>query len=280
MGIPTPSRLWTAPGVYNDGVPVRRFAPRRIMIQPTFTDAQPELSIVVPALDEQDNVAALVEEVEQAVRRRGIVAELIVVDDGSTDQTLTRLRKLAAARAWLVVLHRDRAMGQSAAMYAGIQAARGAYVAMLDADLQNDPADLPAMLEVVRAGQADMAQGLRARRKDSPVRKFSSWVGRTTRSLILGDKIRDTGCTTRVVRSEIARQFPLQYRGMHRFLPIYARLLGARVVEMPVNHRPRVAGTAKYGMLNRGFVGLIDCFAVRWMLRRYRDPAVRKEGSP
>jgi dolichol-phosphate mannosyltransferase len=237
----------------------------------------PELSIVVPALDEQDNVAPLVEQVQQAVLARGISSEMIVVDDGSTDATLPRLLELRKTHPWLRVLHRAKPMGQSAAMYAGIQAARGRYIATLDADLQNDPADLPAMLEALRAGQADMAQGLRARRQDTPIRKFSSWVGRTTRGLILGDKVRDTGCTTRVVKAEIAREFPLQYKGMHRFLPAYAKRLGATVIEMPVNHRPRVAGVAKYGMLNRGLAGLVDCFAVRWMFKRYRDPAVQEQ---
>lgn len=235
----------------------------------------PELSIIVPALNEEDNVAPLVREVKSAVVDRGIAVELIVVDDGSTDATPARLRELAAEHPWLRVLRRDKAMGQSAAMYAGIQAATGKFIATLDADLQNDPADLPPMLDAVRRGDADMAQGLRARRQDTLVRKVTSWVGRTTRKLILGDDIRDTGCTTRVVRAEIAKQFPLQFTGMHRFMPVYARMVGARVVEMPVNHRPRVAGVAKYGILNRGFVGLIDCFAMRWMLRRYRNPAVR-----
>jgi hypothetical protein len=134
------------------------------------------------------------------------------------------------------------------------------------------------MLAVVRRGEADMAQGCRARRRDSAVRLFSSWVGRTARGLILGDKIRDTGCTTRVVRAEVARRLPLEFKGMHRFMPMYARILGAKVVELPVNHRPRAAGVAKYGMGNRAFVGLVDCFAVRWMSRRYRDPKVREEG--
>jgi glycosyltransferase involved in cell wall biosynthesis len=241
----------------------------------------PELSIVVPALNEEDNVGALIAQVQAAVIDAGISAELIVVDDGSTDQTLARLRELRDGRPWLRVLHRDTPQGQSAAMDAGIQQARGTFIATLDADLQNDPADLPAMLAVVRSGKADMAQGCRARRRDSAVRLFSSWVGRTARGLILGDKIRDTGCSTRVLRAEVARKLPLEFKGMHRFMhrfmPAYARILGARVVEVPVNHRPRAAGVAKYGMGNRAFVGLVDCFAVRWMSKRYRDPMVREE---
>jgi len=225
-------------------------------------------------MNEQDNVAPLVEQVKHAVIDAGIDAELIVVDDGSTDSTMSELMTLAGNYPWLRPLHRKRSMGQSAAMHAGIQAARGMYIGMLDADLQNDPADLPALLEPVRTGEADMVQGDRsAHRRDNSIRRFSSWIGRTTRRLLLGDTIRDTGCTARVVKATIAKQYPLQFKGMHRFLPVYARMIGARVIERPVNHRPRVAGAAKYGILNRGPSGLIDCLAMRWMLRRYRDPA-------
>src|SRR5262249_29226770 len=159
----------------------------------------------------------LVAEIEKSILAAGISAELIIVDDGSTDATLSRLQTLGTTRPWLRLLHRDQAMGQSSAMYAGIHAASAAYIATLDADLQNAPADLPAMLALVRTGQADFVQGLRAHRNDTIVRKFSSWVGRTARKLILGDDIRDTGCTTRVVRAEIAKQIPLQFKGMHRF---------------------------------------------------------------
>jgi glycosyltransferase involved in cell wall biosynthesis len=240
---------------------------------------RPELSIVVPALNEEDNVAPLIQEVRAAVIDAGIDAELIVVDDGSTDGTLDRLKALQSQYGWVRVLHRSNPMGQSAAFYAGIEASRGRYVATLDADLQNDPADLPKLLEHVRANRADMVQGVRERRRDNLKRKFSSWVGRTTRRLILGDTIYDTGCSTRVIRAEIARRFPLQYKGVHRFLPFYARVLGARVMEAPVNHRARHAGVAKYGMLDRAFGGLIDCFALRWMRKRLRSTACETVGS-
>lgn len=240
----------------------------------TLNDSTIELSVVVPALNEEDNIDALVAQVKAAIIDKGISAELIVVDDGSTDQTPAKLAAAAGAHPWVRPFRREKAQGQSAAMYAGIQAARGTFVATIDADLQNDPADLPAMLERVRGGEFDMAQGDRsANRRDNAIRRMSSWVGRTARNLILGDKIRDTGCTTRVLRSSIAKQFPLMFKGMHRFMPVYARMLGAKIVEMPVHHRPRIAGVAKYGVLNRGFVGLVDCFAMRWMLKRHRSVA-------
>lgn len=235
---------------------------------------QPELTLIAPALDEEDNVDELVRQIQASIIDAGIDAECIVVDDGSTDRTLEKLIALAADHPWLRPMHRPKPQGQSAAMHAAIQAARGKYVAMLDADLQNDPADLPAMLQLLRDGKADFVQGDRSQnRRDTFIRRMSSWVGRTARGLILKDPIRDTGCSTRVVRTDIARQFPLQFKGMHRFMPAYARMIGARIVEQPVNHRPRVAGVAKYGMFNRAFVGLVDCFAMRWMAKRFRDPA-------
>jgi len=238
------------------------------------TDHAPTLSIVVPALDEQDNVGPLVEQVESAVRGAGVDAELIVVDDGSGDATPQRLAELAAGRPWLRVLRRERRQGQSSAMFAGIHTARGAYIATLDADLQNDPAELTGMLERLRAEGAGLVQGDRSRaRKDNAVRRYASVVGRLVRRWLLGDHVRDTGCSSRVMTAAIARRLPLQFKGMHRFIPAYAAVLGAKIVEVPVNHRPRHSGTTKYGLglLNRGAAGLADTFAVRWMSNRARD---------
>ena len=234
-----------------------------------------ELSIVVPALDEAENVGPLVEEVERNVRGEGgLDAELIVVDDGSTDGTSDRLLALAETRPWLRVLRRAKPMGQSAAMSAGIRAARGRYVATLDADLQNDPADLPKMLAALKELDVDFVQGDRSRnRRDSFMRRRASGVGRKTRRLLLGDPIRDTGCSARVLKSDLAKRLPLQYKGMHRFFPAYAQRMGARIAEYPVTHRPRAAGVTKYGVgpLSRGLAGLFDTLAVRWMGTRLRS---------
>ena len=237
-------------------------------------NSQPRLSIVAPALDEADNLAALVDQVDAAVRRAaGVDAELIVVDDGSTDATPTLLRELMATRPWLRTVRHEQPSGQSAAMLSGIAAARGRYVATIDADLQNDPADLPLMLARCEAGEADMVQGDRsANRRDTIVRRYGSAVGRGFRRGLLGDTVRDTGCSARVVRADIAKAFPLYFKGMHRFMPAYAKMLGARIVEMPVRHRPRGAGVPKYGMgvFTRALPGLFDCLAVRWMIKRHR----------
>ena len=148
---------------------------------------------------------------------------------------------------------------------------------LLDADGQNDPADIPPMLERLAESGADMVQGDRsAARRDSLVRRVSSWVGRVFRRGLLGDTIRDTGCSLRVMRREVALALPLEFRGMHRFIPLMARHVGYRVVEMPVHHRPRAAGQTKYGIRNRAIPGLIDCFAVRWMRKRRRPVTCRE----
>jgi len=239
----------------------------------TQEQSTPDLSLVIPAHNEQDNLALLIEQIDLSLRQQGVDVELILVDDGSTDNTRQMTRALMADHPWVRLLTRDQCQGQSSAMYAGIQAARAPYTATLDADLQNDPADLLAMLKRVQAGDADLAQGDRSRaRKDSAARRYASAVGRSARKLLLGDGVRDTGCSARVMRTELARQIPLQYKGMHRFVPVYIAALGGRIVEMPVNHRPRHAGVTKYGVgvFSRGFNGLIDCFAVRWMRNRLR----------
>jgi len=238
----------------------------------------PELSVIAPAHNEEENVRALVDEVERAVRPLGIEWELVIVDDGSTDGTRAIVRELMGARPWLrcVAMARTppgKGNGQSAAFHAGFRAGAGRLVALVDADLQNDPADIPKMLDLMKASGADMVQGDRSHaRRDSAVRRVGSIVGRTFRGWILGDTIRDTGCSLRVMKREIGLRLPLEFRGMHRFIPVTARHLGYTVVEMSVNHRARAAGTTKYGMgiVQRAIPGLVDCFAVRYMRKRRR----------
>ena len=249
-----------------------------------------ELSVVAPAHNEEDNVENLVREVGDALSPLGIVFEFVIVDDGSTDSTRAQVRELAATRPWLRCIAMTRTppgkgCGQSAAFFAGFRAARGRLVATLDADLQNDPADLPAMLALLRERNADMVQGDRSHaRKDNAVRRIGSIVGRKFRLWLLGDSIRDTGCSLRVMKREIALQLPLEFRGMHRFIPVTARHLGYTVVEMRVNHRPRHAGETKYGMgiVQRALPGLIDLLAVRYMRNRRRptDSAEATTGGP
>ena len=232
------------------------------------------LSLVIPAHNEQDNLALLVEQIEKSLRDHGVEVELILVDDGSTDQTLAVAQQLMIGRPWVRVLTRGQCQGQSSAMFAGIQAASAPWTATLDADLQNDPADLLQMLYQAQTNsEIDMVQGDHSHdRKDSAMRRYASIVGRTARRVLLGDSVRDTGCSARVVRTDLAKLIPLQYKGMHRFVPVYVAALGGRIIEMPVNHRPRHAGVTKYGVgaISRGWNGLLDCFTVRWMRKRLR----------
>ena len=240
------------------------------------------LSLIAPAHNEQENIGPLVAEVALAflqLEAMGVRCELIVVDDGSTDGTRAAVLAEARGRAFVrcVAMSRTAAgkgNGQSAAFYAGVRASRGSLVATIDADLQNDPVDLIKMVAKLRESGADMVQGDRSHaRKDNAVRRFTSVVGRFFRGLILSDAVRDTGCSLRVLKREFAVGLPLQLRGMHRFIPVTVADLGGRVVEMDVSHRPRVAGTTKYGfgIWQRAIPGLIDCFAVRYMRNRRRS---------
>ena len=238
-----------------------------------------ELSVVAPAHNEQENVAELVNQVGAAIEPLGIPWEFVLVDDASRDTTAEKARAMQADRPWLRLITLSKPAtgsgnGQSVAFKIGFAASRGRLIAVLDADLQNDPADLPAMLEKLNETDADFVQGDRSRaRNDNWARKQTSRVGRWFRRLILGDTIRDTGCSLRVMKREIGLRLPLEFKGMHRFIPATARHMGYTVVEMPVNHRARHAGETKYGSMGitkRAIPGLIDCFAVRYMRNRRR----------
>jgi glycosyltransferase involved in cell wall biosynthesis len=253
------------------------------------TSGRVRLSVIAPAHNEAENLPRLVEEVGAALE--GVAFECIVVDDASTDDTpdlIARLR--AGGRPWLRLVRLSRPAagggnGQSAAFRAGFAAARGELVGSLDADLQNDPADLARLLAELERRGVDFVQGDRSaarRRGDSALRQVSSIIGRRFRRLLLGDTIRDTGCSLRVMKREIAVRLPLEFKGMHRFIPVTARQLGYTVIEAPVNHRPRHAGVPKYGagITKRAIPGLIDCIAVRWMRARRRAPEVIAQDRP
>ncbi len=235
-----------------------------------------KVSVISPAHNEQENIRPLVEQIVAALDPSGLPYEIILINDGSTDGTAEIIRSLLEDYPQLQGIcmtdtPRGEGMGQSAAFHAGFRAAEGELIAVLDADLQNDPADIPSMLQCLRETGADMIQGDRSHaRRDHLVRRISSMVGRLFRGWLLGDTIRDTCCSLRIVLREVALAIPLQFKGMHRFIPITARQLGYKVVEMPVAHRPRVAGQPKYGVWNRAIPSLFDCLAVRWMRKRRR----------
>lgn len=245
------------------------------------TDARAvRLSVIAPAHNEAENVERLVDEIGAAL---DVVSfEFLLVDDASTDETVRIAESLAESRPWLRIVSLARPAGgggngQSAAFKAGFAAARGEIVGSLDADLQNDPADFPRLLAELDRTGADFVQGDRsaARREgDAWIRQFTSIIGRWFRRMLLGDTIRDTGCSLRIMKREIALRLPLEFKGAHRFIPVTARQLGYTVVELPVNHRSRHAGVPKYGagITKRAIPGLIDCFAIRWMGNRRRVP--------
>jgi dolichol-phosphate mannosyltransferase len=221
--------------------------------------------VVIPVFEERDNLEPLHRELSVALAEVKGGVELIYVDDGSRDGSAEVLLDLAKRDERVRVLRFAENSGQSAAFAAGFQAARGEIVATLDADLQNDPADLPRLLAALH--HADVVNGVRVGRRDGLVRRVSSRIGNGFRNWVTRESVTDVGCSLRVMRASYLRRVKL-YRGMHRFLPTLLRLEGARVTELPVSHRPRRHGRSKYGIGNRLFVGLADVFAVRWMQKR------------
>jgi len=237
-----------------------------------------DLTVVAPARNEAGNLTPLVQQINHAFDATDHRVQIILVNDGSTDATADELATLGDTHPNLVALHHDTPQGQSAALHAGIHAAQAPLVCTLDADLQNDPADLPRMVALLREHRADLVQGDRsANRQDHALRKLATSVGWLARRVIVGDTVRDTGCATRVLRADVARRLPLHRAGMHRFIPACVAGLGGKVIETPVHHRPRHAGKTKYGtgLLKRGLPGIRDCFAVRVMIRQAkRETAV------
>jgi dolichol-phosphate mannosyltransferase len=230
--------------------------------------AQPEnvrLSVVVPAYNEEENIVPLAEEIIAALEALPGGFELILVDDASTDSTASVILQFEHPRVRRV-FHRINC-GQSAAVASGFQAARGEWVATLDGDGQNDPADLPAMLEQAVQDKVDCVTGVRRKRHDTFIRRFSSKVANGFRNWITGDRVSDSGCGIRVVNRAALREIPV-FNGLHRFLPTLLRGQGFSVEEMTVNHRERLRGTSKYGVHNRLWRGIRDCFGIRWYLKR------------
>jgi len=245
------------------------------MSEPIQHTGAVDLSIVVPVHNEEETIPSLAAEVSEALAAAPGTWECLWVNDGSTDATQRVLDELVAARPGHRYLELDGRFGQSAAMAAGFAASRGAIVGTLDGDGQNDPRDLPRLVERLRAGDVDMVNGVRAKRNDSLVRKISSRIANGFRNLITGERVTDVGCSIRVCRRQCLAAIPL-FKGMHRFLPTLVRMQGFRITEIPVHHRPRVRGKTKYGIHNRLWVGLADTLAVCWMQRRLVWPRVRR----
>lgn len=233
-----------------------------------------DISAIVPAYNEEACIEEVLRELHRVLTQFGRAFEIIAVDDGSTDQTQARMRTVAREFPEIRVLSLSPNSGQSAALKAGFQAARGGVIVTLDGDGQNDPTEIPRLLEQLE--RCDVCCGYRAARRDPWSRRAGSRIANAVRNFVLGERIRDTGCTLRAYRAEWVRDLPLELRGLHRFLPALVAMRGARVIEIPVRHRPRLAGKSKYTNWRRLRETLWDLWAVRWMKKRYRRFEVRE----
>ena len=231
---------------------------------------------MIPAYNERDNLAPLLAEIRAALDGTGLRYEVIIVDDGSTDGSFDALKGLRQQYPALHILAFERNAGQTAAFAAGFQAARAPVVVTLDADLQNDPADIPRLVDTLRSTGATAVAGYRATRHDTAWKRLQSRIANGVRNRLNGEVIRDTGCSLKAFRTDALRTLPL-FAGMHRFLPTLIKMQGGTVTEIPVGHRPRKHGVTKYGMWNRVWRSLMDAFAVRWMQRRALRYRVREE---
>ncbi len=248
---------------------------------PTRQIQVPSLSVVVPVKNEVDNVEPLISEIVTTLRGKETF-EIIYVDDGSDDGTDLRLVELMHRFAELRVYHHRVCCGQSAAICTGVAQASAPLIATLDGDGQNDPADIPALLEKIRAAEnADqtMITGWRAKRRDTFVRRLSSRVANGVRSRLLKDRTPDTGCGLKIFPRAAFLAMP-RFNHMHRFLPALMIRSGGTVCCVEVNHRPRERGTSKYGVWNRLWVGIVDILGVMWLIRRPIRPLVEQLRRP
>jgi dolichol-phosphate mannosyltransferase len=235
----------------------------------------PLVSVIVPARDEAGNLPRLLDELSASLD--AVEHEVLVVDDGSTDGTWEILAARAARDSRLRPLRHARSAGQSTSVWQAARHARGTWLATMDGDGQNDPADLPRLIARVQQGDVALVIGHRISRRDDWVKRLSSRVANRVRSALLGDGTPDTGCGLKVVRRSDFLELPY-FDHMHRFLPALIQTQGGRCVSVPVNHRPRVAGRSHYGMNDRLWAGLIDMAGVMWLRRRSRLPAPLDEG--
>ena len=234
------------------------------------------VSIVVPVRNEAGNIAPLIEEITAALDGRWVY-EIIYVDDGSTDDTAERLREIMARRANLRMLRHAASSGQSAAVRSGVRAARGAIVATLDGDGQNDPAFLPALVSAIETGgHVGLVAGLRVGRKDTGFKKMQSRIANGVRSAILRDGTRDTGCGLKAFRRDVFLSMPY-FDGLHRFLPALVRREGFDIAYVEVIDRPRRSGVSNYGFFDRLWIGIMDLAGVWWLIRRKKPTPIATE---
>ena len=222
-----------------------------------------KISFVIPVFNEEKNILPLFSEINTAMKDVAVPYEIIFVNDGSTDSSSLILEDLSKKNAFVNIVTLIKNSGQSAALAAGFYYVSGDVTITMDADLQNDPRDIPVMLEYY--GKYDMVTGWRFNRRDNLGKRISSKIGNSVRNFFTDDHIHDAGCSLKIMRSSMLKEIKL-YRGLHRFLPTLFRIEGGSVIEVKVNHRPRVNGYSKYTNLQRGVDGLRDLMVVRWMI--------------
>ncbi|MBN1436513.1 MAG: glycosyltransferase family 2 protein [Sedimentisphaerales bacterium] len=225
------------------------------------------LSVVAAAYNEAENIAKLISEITVAVKPLNKTWEIVIANDGSDDDTPEMLRQSMEICPQLRVIDMKNRTGQTAALDAALRNARGTYVATLDADLQNDPAEIPRLLKLLEEDECDFVNGWRKERNDPWLRLVSTRIANGVRNWLTHEKIHDSACGLKVFKRECLANVRL-FTGLHRFLPTLVKMEGYRVKELPVKHRPRTAGIAKYGVWNRIFKALRDTFAIRWMQSR------------
>jgi dolichol-phosphate mannosyltransferase len=225
-----------------------------------------DISIVAPVYNEEENLPILVSQLVEVLGPLRKTYEMIFVDDGSKDRSRQVLKEMVSKYPQLRGLGFKYNCGESAALYAGLREARGDIIVTLDADLQNDPKDIPAMLEYLR--EYDMVTGWRQKREDSWVKRKTSKIANRIRNSLSGESIRDSGCTLRAYKRECLRNLKM-YKGMHRFMPTLVKIEGFRVIEIPIAHRARQFGVSKYTTWNRMWSAFADLLAVRWMKSRH-----------
>ena len=225
-----------------------------------------EVSIIAPAFNEVDNVQPLVERIRDVFVPLNIVFEAIIVDDAGTDGTRERLLELARQYPWLRVISLVSNSGQTAAMDAGFRAARGRIWATVDADMQNDPGEIPRLMAMLSA-EVDMVNGWRQKRSDNALRLIQTKIANGIRNRLSGENIKDSACSLKVYKRQCLEGLTL-YKGMHRFFPTLVKMRGFKVIEVPVSHHPRAHGVTKYKFGSRVIRAFVDLLAVRWMKKR------------
>jgi dolichol-phosphate mannosyltransferase len=226
---------------------------------------QIEISVVVPVYNEQDNLPILIPQLVEALKSLKRSYEMVFIDDGSSDESRNVLKEIVVRDPSLRVIGFRENCGLSAALMAGVREAHGKIIVTLDSDLQNDPKDIPKLLE--KLDHHDMATGWRQKRQDPWLKRISSQIANFVRNQLSGEAIRDSACTLRAFKKECFRDM-MVFNGMHRFLPTLVKMNGYRVIEVPVAHHPRKFGKSKYNIRNRIGRSFIDLLAVRWMKRR------------